>query len=124
MPNLQHYPYVHIVNYTLYAAAGSVSYPGWGCDNDTYSMGPRGVWTASSRGLCLVSDISATLVVDGKPVAATPYQSTGTAYSQFHIVMIATTGPLRFAVLRKDDAEPPLQQDPPADYVVPTTQQK
>ena len=91
------YPLVHISNSTPYGASGKVSYASIFCSDDNYSAGANGgTWTASSRGVCLVTEVSATLFVDGKPVNATPYSSSGTSYSQFAIIQIGSG----FAVTR------------------------
>ena len=59
-----------------------------------YSVLAGQTWTASSRGACLVTRISATLTIPGRRTATrsgslgcTPYTSTGTSYSQYSILM-------------------------------------
>lgn len=92
------YPLVHIVNSTAYGASGTVSYASAFCSNDNYSASANGgSWTASSRGVCLVTQVSATVFVNGSPINAAAYESSGTAYSQFAIIQ---TGPNAFAVTR------------------------
>jgi hypothetical protein len=91
------YPLAHITNSTGYAASGTVHYASAFCSNDNYSVAAHGQWTASGRGVCLITEVSATLYVNGTPVKATPYTSSGTSYSQFAIIQ---TGPNSFAVTR------------------------
>jgi hypothetical protein len=81
------YPLVQIVNSTNYAARGKVEYLSFFCSDDNYYVGPWSSWSASSRGLCLLTKISAVLV--GTPsgdIQATPYTSSGTSYSQFAVI--------------------------------------
>ena len=80
------YPLVHITNSTNYPVKGEVDYLSAFCSNDSYSIAPNKDWRASSRGVCLLSSITATLTINGQSVTATPYQSTGTAYSEFAII--------------------------------------
>lgn len=112
------YPYVSIANSTNFNASGTVSYASFFCSNDNYSVTPNTTWTASSRGVCLVTEISATVQTPNGNIVATPYTSSGTSYSQFAIIQI---NPTTFEVTRRvslsDDA-------PPADHVEPTEQQK
>ena len=96
---LRFYPYVTITNKTPYAVrkyrsshrsrSSTVSY--LVCLSDyMYNSLPAGqTWTASSRGLCLVNRIDATLdLPDGRSgIMCTPYTSTGTSYSQYSILM-------------------------------------
>lgn len=91
------YPLVHIANSTSYAASGTVSYASVFCSNDNYNVDANGQWTASSRGVCLVTEVSAKLNVDGHWVNASAYTSSGTSYSQFAIIQ---TGPNSFGVTR------------------------
>ena len=98
---LQHYPYVTITNKTPYQVWNplrptdfqqSVSYVLFFCKRDYYPMDgvPAGqTWSASSRGLCLVSHVYATLYRPKEvfPIECTPYTSSGTAYSIFSIIM-------------------------------------
>ncbi|GAA4371026.1 hypothetical protein GCM10023185_46110 [Hymenobacter saemangeumensis] len=92
------YPLVHISNSTAYAASGKVYYASAFCSDDDYSVAANGgTWTANSRGVCLVTEVSATVYVNGQPVGASPYTSSGTSYSQFAIIQ---TSPGSFAVTR------------------------
>lgn len=112
------YPLVEIKNSTNYIASGKVSYASIFCSDDNYSVTPLTTWKASSRGVCLLTKITATLKTPSGDIVATPYESSGTSYSQFAIIQ---TGPNSFAVTRivnlKEDAVP-------EDYVEPTIQQK
>ncbi|MDO7850317.1 hypothetical protein [Hymenobacter convexus] len=92
------YTNVSITDSTPYGASGKVSYASIFCSNDDYTVSANGGnWTASSRGVCLVTEISATVFTPSGPVVAAPYTSSGTAYSQFAIVQ---TGPNSYAVTR------------------------
>lgn len=95
------YPLAHIINSTAFAASGTVHYASAFCSNDNFSIAAHGQWTASSRGVCLITEISVTVYVNGSPVNATPYTSSGTSYSQFAVVQ---TGPNSFAVTRMTTA--------------------
>lgn len=91
------YPLVHISNSTPYPAAGKVSYASIFCSDDDYTVnGNGGQWTASSRGVCLVTKVSASLNVNGSWVEASAYTSSGTSYSQFAIIQTGNS----FAVTR------------------------
>jgi len=84
------YTPVHISNSTPYAASGTVDYASIFCSNDQYIVGagPNTAWDGPGRGVCLVTKITAVLIVNGNPVQADSYTSSGTAYSQFAIVQI------------------------------------
>jgi hypothetical protein len=94
------YPLVHISNSTNFPAAGQVTYATFLCSDDSYTIDPRGQWTAGSRGVCLVTEVSARLNVNGQWINASPYTSSGTSYSQFAII---ETGNNTFAVTRVTD---------------------
>jgi hypothetical protein len=113
------YPPVSIVNSTNYTASGKVSYASIFCSDDNYTVGPNSTWTASSRGVCLVTKITATLSVFGTDYQATPYESSGTSYSQFAIIQ---TGATTFEVTRRVSLA--KEDQPPADYVEPKAKQK
>ncbi len=115
------YPKVNIVNSTGYSVSGTVSYASAFCSNDNYGMGPYQPWTASSRGTCLVTEISANVTTPGGTVEATPYTSSGTSYSQFAVLQTSDS-PLAFEVTRRVSSTAP--DDKPKDYKEPTTQQK
>jgi hypothetical protein len=115
------YPKVNIVNSTGYSVSGTVSYLSAFCSNDNYGMGPNKSWTASSRGVCLVTEISADVATPGGSVSATPYTSSGTSYSQFAVIQ-TNDNPLAFEVTRRVSLTAP--DDKPADYEEPTTNQK
>lgn len=100
-----HYPYVHVVNSTNYQITGTVQYPGAFCSNDGYSVsaGYGNSWTADSRGLCLVSAVTATVSIPNQnPIEAASYQSSGTAYSQFAVIQ-TNNNPMQFSVTRITD---------------------
>ena len=113
------YDKVSIANSTLFAATGRVEYASAFCSNDSYSVDSMHTWSASSRGVCLLTKITATVKTPYGDIAATSYGSAGTTYSRFAIV---ATGEKQFAVTRLVSS---MDGDEiPEDYVEPTTQQK
>jgi hypothetical protein len=111
------YPPVHIVDSTPFSARGKVEYASLFCSNDDYFITPTHPFT-NDRGVCLITKITATVETSSGNVEATPYTSSGTSFSQFAVIQ---TGPNTFQVTRVVNA---LEDQPPADYVEPTTQQK
>ena len=94
--NLQHYPYVTITNRTPYATQSKpgvysglfVLYEGLFCKSDSIDavIASGDTWTASSRGVCLVTLISANMALpDGSRLACAPYKSTGTSNSIYSV---------------------------------------
>ena len=86
--NTAFYPKATIENWSKLPVSGEVHYAGDGlfCRADSYSLKKRGdVWTAKSRGGCLLTEITATIKRNGKDVRCTPYTSSGTSYSKFFI---------------------------------------
>jgi hypothetical protein len=115
------YPLVHISNSTPYAVAGKVSYASAFCSDDDYTINPSpGTWTAKSRGVCLVTEISAKLLVNGSWVNASSYTSSGTSYSQFAIIQTGNT----YAVTRVVSAVNAIDSDTGELLAEPTTNQK
>jgi hypothetical protein len=112
------YAIVHIVNSTNFTVCGTVSYMSLFCSNDDYCIGPNASWSANSRGLCLVKEISAVVQTPGGNVQATPYTSSGTSYSSFAVVQTGTTS---FAVTRVVSG---AEDAAPSDHVDPTEHQK
>jgi hypothetical protein len=88
------------------------------CSNDDYTVTPNTCWMADSRGVCLVTEISAVVKTPNGNIQATPYTSSGTSYSQFAIIQ---TGPNSFEVTRRVTG---VEDVVPADHVEPTSQQK
>lgn len=85
-----HYPYAKVTNNTPFEAHGTVHYAGWTCKNDNYKVKPGKRWKARSRGVCLITKITAAL--SGKPTHRGPkikgvktYTSSGTSYGNFFI---------------------------------------
>lgn len=112
------YPVVEIYNSTNYDVSGNVDYASIFCSNDSYTVTPLTTWKASSRGVCLLTKITATVKTPNGDIVAIPYESSGTSYSQFAIIQKT---PTIFAVTRiVNSAEDAI----PEDYVEPTTQQK
>lgn len=89
------YPKVHIVNSTNYTVKGTVKYAA--CSSDDFEITPWGNWTASSRGVCLLTKITAKVYTPGKTEEATSYSSSGTSYSQFAVLQ---TAPNNFTMTR------------------------
>jgi hypothetical protein len=112
------YPLVNIVNSTNYNANGKVIYASAFCSDDSYSVTPVTSWTASSRGICLVTEISAVVQTPNGNIQAAPYTSSGTSYSQFAIIQTSST---TFEVTRRVSA---AEDVAPVDYTEPTTPQK
>ena len=94
------YPVVQICNSTPYPASGEVSYASIFCSNDSFTLAPGACWEAASRGVCLVTKITVVVTVNGNPVQAAPYTSSGTSYSQFAVVQVGNG----FAVTRVTNA--------------------
>lgn len=82
------YPLVHIANSTGHYVSGTVHYASAFCSNDDYHIDANAAWEATSRGVCLVTEISAEVDEDGTKVRATPYTSSGTSYSQYAVIKI------------------------------------
>ena len=60
------YPKVHIVNSTNFSVKGKVKYASAFCSDDNYEIAPWGSWTAGSRGVCLLTEVSATVHTPGQ----------------------------------------------------------
>ncbi len=100
-PGSSNYPKVNIKNSTAYSISGKVLYKSGVCKNDNYGMGPWKEWTASSRGVCLVSKITADVSTPKGTKAAKAYTSSvGTSFSQFVIIQ-TKDDPLEFEVSRR-----------------------
>lgn len=112
------YPLVNITNSTQFIASGTVSYMSIFCSNDDYTVTPNTQWQANSRGVCLVTEISATVKTPNGDFVATPYTSSGTSYSQFAILQ---TGINSFEVTRRVSLS---EDEIPKDYIEPTEKQK
>jgi hypothetical protein len=116
------YPLVNIHNSTNYIARGTVSYMSAFCSNDDYVVTPNTTWTASSRGVCLVTGINANVQTPNGTFVASPYDSSGTSYSTYAIISTGP-GPNDFAVTRVVSA---AHEDVPRTdgHVEPLTKQK
>lgn len=115
------YPLVNIINSTAFNVSGTVDYESAFCSNDKYSVTPGTSWTASSRGVCLVTHVNATVQTPNGNIVAQSYNSSGTSYSQFAVIQ---TSPTSFEVTRRVSMAEAEHDKPPADYVEPTVQQK
>ena len=87
------YPKVHIVNSTNFSVKGKVKYASAFCSDDNYEIAPWESWTAG----CLLTEVSATVHTPGHDTKATPYESSGTSYSQFAVLQ---TEPGKFTMTR------------------------
>jgi hypothetical protein len=112
------YPPVEIHDSTPFNAYGKVEYASIFCSDDNYNVTTNTTWKSSGRGVCLLTKISATVITPQGNIEATPYTSSGTSYSRFAIIQ---TGANSFQVTR---VVTELEDQPPTDYVEPTTQQK
>ncbi|MFN5984308.1 MAG: hypothetical protein ACK476_07505 [Fluviicola sp.] len=88
------YPDVHIQNSCGHTATGTISYAA--CSSDSYNLG-NGSGQSFGRGVCLVTEISATILLPTGKVDATPYSSSGTSYSQYAVIQ---SSPGVYAVTR------------------------
>lgn len=120
MPDIPPYPPVNIVNATGYTISGRVHYATFMCRDDDFGAEPFLPWTARGRGVCLVTRITATARTPGGNIAAKPYVSSGTSYSQFVVIQTSNTPPAFEVIRRADGAE----DEKPDDYEEPTTEQK
>lgn len=112
------YPLVKITNATKWYVSGKVDYMSPFCSNDDYGVGSLASWEAKSRGICLLTKITAQVQTDHGTIEAKAYESSGTSYSQFAVLEVA---PGKFIVTRVVQA---LEDEPPADYVEPAAVQK
>ena len=110
------YPPVEIFNSTSHEASGMVIYRV--CRDDSYTVKPGGHWRGPSRGVCLVTEITAILKTPMGDIRAKPYTSSGTSFSQFAIIQVGSNS---FQVTRVVEG---LEDAPPSDYVEPTEVQK
>ncbi len=84
------YPYARVTNNTPYTVTGEVQYVSLACSDDSYTVAPGQTWTASSRGVCLIDDITGTMVGAvgefGEKTTIVNYNaSPATSYSRFQI---------------------------------------
>lgn len=117
------YPKVKIYNSTQFIVSGEVDYMSVFCSDDNYDVTPDTAWEAKSRGVCLLTKITATVKTPSGEVKASPYKSSGTSYSKFAVISL---GQNKFAVTRvvssvEGDAE---DSNIPKDYKEPTEKQK
>jgi len=91
------YDPVQIFNSTSFNAFGRVEYASIFCSDDNYDVQRDETWRASSRGVCLVTRITATVKTPSGNIQAEPYTSSGTSYSQFAIIQVGVN---KFQVTR------------------------
>jgi hypothetical protein len=75
------YPDACVFDSTQYNASGTIKYRSIFCSDDDYSVTPN-TPSCHSRGVCLITKITATVVTPAGNIEATPYESSGTSYSQ------------------------------------------
>ena len=86
-PQVFAYPHVHIKNRTSETVSGKVHYMPTCSDDEFYDIAPYGQWEATSRGLCLVTEIEVHHEdANGHEIHGISYESSGTGYAQFQIV--------------------------------------
>ncbi|WP_312075550.1 hypothetical protein [Chryseobacterium sp.] len=113
------YSLVKIVNSTPYIAEGKAIYVSAFCSDDKYSVTPNTTWQAKSRGICLLSEITAELKTPQGSIKAKPFStSIGTADSRFAIIQ---TGPTSFEVTKIVNLSAEVL---PEDYIEPVEAQK
>ena len=96
--NATHYPYAAVLASTEYEVSGEVHYESSLCKNDHFTAQPGTYWHATSRGVCLILKITATVHTPTGNVEAVSYTSKiGTSFSQFAVIM---TGSSAYAVTR------------------------
>lgn len=91
------YDPVQIFNSTSFNAFGKVEYASIFCSDDNYRVARDETWTASSRGICLLTSISATVQTPSGNIQAEPYTSSGTSFSKFAIIQVGVN---KFQVTR------------------------
>jgi len=81
------YPDVRVENGTPYTATFTVNYASIFCSNDNNkSVSKDGLWKGS-RGLCLITSITASVKTeDNETVRCSSYSSSGTSYSTFAVM--------------------------------------
>ena len=78
---------VEIKSSIPYNASGAITYRSFFCGDDSYSVQKNNPFTVDhNRGICLVIKITADVDTPDGKVAAEPYTSSGTAYSQWIVV--------------------------------------
>ncbi|MCW9707146.1 hypothetical protein [Fodinibius salsisoli] len=97
------YPLVKISNSTRHVIRGKVEYASVFCSNDDYEINPGQEWEAESRGVCLLTKITARIFTDDGVIEASPYESSGTSYSQFAVVKRGEDYVVTRVVNLKDD---------------------
>jgi len=112
------YPPVTVHDSTSYNVSGKVSYASIFCSDDDYSATPSTTWNGPGRGVCLVTEITATVKTPNGDIVATPYSSSGTSYSEYAVI---TTSGTTFQVTRVVSQQ---EDEKPADYVEPKEKQK
>jgi len=106
-----HYPYADIHNTSPYPIQAKVTYASLFCKDDIVTINPYDTWTADSRGICLITKVTALMELDQGDIDCVPYTSSGTSYSTF---AVAFDDPLKCHVHRVVSAMAPTEGDPQA----------
>jgi hypothetical protein len=112
------YDKVDIIDSTPYPANGRVEYASIFCKHDDFHVDPGLTWEADSRGVCLVTEITAEVLTPEGPKPAKPYESAGTTYSKFAIIVGSDGG---YEITRRTEGS---EDQPPEDYEEPSSEQK
>jgi len=88
------YPSVFLSNHTGYPVTGRVVYR-W-CRDDDYSVAPKSYWQGPPRGLCLITQVTATVKLPNRNVEAAAFTSGGSGMGNFYVT--PTGAPDQFQV--------------------------
>jgi len=80
------YPAASVTNTTSHRIHGKIDYAV--CSSDNFNL-MAGKEASFPRGLCLLTEINATIELPDRDVEAKPYTSSGTSYSQFAVIEVA-----------------------------------
>ena len=80
------YPLASVTDSTPYPISGEVKYASAFCSDDDYTANPGTKWFASSRGVCLITRVTATVQTPNGDKTAASYSSSGTSYSNFAVI--------------------------------------
>ena len=80
------YPLATVTDSTPYPISGEVKYASAFCSDDDYTAQPGTKWFASSRGVCLITRVTATVQTPNGDKTAASYSSSGTSYSKFAVI--------------------------------------
>jgi hypothetical protein len=107
------YPPVKILNTTQHHASGRIEFAAPNiCGASSYRVNAGERFTDKGRGLCLLKTITATLSTPDGSIEATPYRSSGTAYSDFAIIQDGALFKVTRVVNEFEDERPAGVGDP------------